>query len=36
MLRRANAVIALPGSLGTWDELFDALCASPPNWTTFY
>ena len=25
MLRRADAVIALPGSIGTFDELFDAL-----------
>ena len=25
MLARADAVIALPGSFGTWDELFDAL-----------
>ncbi len=25
MLKRADAVIALPGSFGTWDELFDAL-----------
>ena len=25
MLRRADAVVALPGSLGTFDELFDAL-----------
>ncbi len=25
MLRRADAVVALPGSFGTWDELFDAL-----------
>ncbi len=25
MLRRADAVLALPGSFGTWDELFDAL-----------
>ncbi len=25
MLRRADAVIAFPGSFGTWDELFDAL-----------
>ena len=25
MLDRADAVIALPGSFGTWDELFDAL-----------
>ena len=25
MLERADAVIALPGSFGTWDELFDAL-----------
>ena len=25
MLRRADAVIALPGGFGTWDELFDAL-----------
>ena len=28
MLERADAVIALPGSFGTWDELFDALEAS--------
>lgn len=25
MLKRADAVVALPGSYGTWDELFDAL-----------
>lgn len=25
MLERADALIALPGSFGTWDELFDAL-----------
>ena len=25
MLRRADAVVALPGSIGTFDELFDAL-----------
>ncbi len=25
MLKRADAVVALPGSFGTWDELFDAL-----------
>lgn len=25
MLERADALIALPGSYGTWDELFDAL-----------
>ncbi len=25
MLKRADVVIALPGSFGTWDELFDAL-----------
>ena len=25
MLRRADAIIALPGSIGTFDELFDAL-----------
>ncbi len=25
MLKRVDAVIALPGSFGTWDELFDAL-----------
>ncbi len=25
MIRRADAIIALPGSFGTWDELFDAL-----------
>lgn len=25
MLRRADAVAALPGSFGSWDELFDAL-----------
>lgn len=25
MLRRADAIVALPGSLGTFDELFDAL-----------
>ncbi len=25
MLKRADALIALPGSYGTWDELFDAL-----------
>ncbi len=25
MLRRSDAVAALPGSFGTWDELFDAL-----------
>ena len=28
MLERADAVVALPGSFGTWDELFDALEAS--------
>jgi len=25
MFRQADAIIALPGSFGTWDELFDAL-----------
>ncbi|MDD3154993.1 MAG: TIGR00730 family Rossman fold protein [Victivallaceae bacterium] len=25
MLKRADVVVALPGSYGTWDELFDAL-----------
>ncbi len=25
MIKRADALIALPGSFGTWDELFDAL-----------
>ncbi len=25
MLRRADAIVALPGSFGTWDELFDVL-----------
>ena len=25
MLRRADAIVALPGGFGTWDELFDAL-----------
>lgn len=25
MIRRADAIVALPGSFGTWDELFDAL-----------
>jgi len=25
MLKRADAIVALPGSFGTWDELFDAL-----------
>ena len=25
MLRRADAIVALPGSIGTLDELFDAL-----------
>ena len=25
MLRRADAIVALPGSIGTFDELFDAL-----------
>ena len=25
MLRQADVVVALPGSFGTWDELFDAL-----------
>ena len=25
MLELADALIALPGSMGTWDELFDAL-----------
>ncbi|MBQ4479335.1 MAG: TIGR00730 family Rossman fold protein [Victivallales bacterium] len=25
MLERSDAIIALPGSFGTWDELFDAL-----------
>ncbi|MBQ6473058.1 MAG: TIGR00730 family Rossman fold protein [Victivallales bacterium] len=25
MLRRSDCVVALPGSYGTWDELFDAL-----------
>ena len=25
MLKRADAVVALPGGFGTWDELFDAL-----------
>lgn len=25
MIRRADAIIALPGGYGTWDELFDAL-----------
>lgn len=25
MLKRADVIVALPGSFGTWDELFDAL-----------
>ena len=34
MLRRADAVVALPGSFGTWDELFDALAQRKiPNGT---
>ena len=31
MLELADAVIALPGSFGTWDELFDALAISKMN-----
>lgn len=31
MLRLSDAVIALPGSFGTWDELFDALALCKIN-----
>ncbi len=31
MLELADVVIALPGSFGTWDELFDALAISKMN-----
>lgn len=31
MLRLSDAVIALPGSFGTWDELFDALALRKIN-----
>lgn len=35
LIRRADAIVALPGSIGTWDELFDALAQKKlPNGIT--